>query len=195
MLNLNTNIIWKDVVGYEKQYEVSNQGDVRSKRTLKTLKPYIRHSYFVITLCKKGKIKKHSIHRIVATAFIPNPNNKPQVNHINGIKLTNKADNLEWVTCSENHLHAYTHGLKDPKTACPKIGNNKGTSSTYMYVTHFKNGKEDKYQATIRAKGFTRSKSFSVKKYGKQAEILAAQAANSLIDTYHQFQNRPKNVC
>lgn len=194
MLNRNVNIIWKNVPEYE-QYEISNLGKVRSKKSMKVLRPFSRNGgYQTITLCKKGKTKHFAVHRLVAQLFIPNPDNKPQVNHINGCKLINTACNLEWVSCSENHIHAYKTGLKDPSKCGPKIGNNKGSSSKYMYVTHFKNEREDKYQATLTEKGFTRSKSFSVKKYGDRAEILAAEAANNLIDTYPQFQNRSKNT-
>ena len=195
MLNRNVNIIWKSIQGYEHLYEVSTQGEIRAKKTQKILKPFLRNGgYKTVTLCKNGIKKHYAIHRLVALAFIPNPNNKPMVNHIDGCKLTNTTCNLEWVTCSENHLHAYRIGLKDPLKCRPKIGNNKGKTSQYMYVTYFKNHKEEKYQATITEKGFTRSRSFSVKKYGKAAEILAAKAANSLIDTYSEFQNRPKNT-
>ena len=64
-----------------------------------------------------------------------------------------------------------------------------------MYVTYHKSDKEEKYQATLTVDRMTRSKSFSVKKYGKKrAELLAAKAANELIDTYPEFQNRPKNI-
>jgi uncharacterized protein YwqG len=70
----------------------------------------------------------------------------------------------------------------------------KGLSSKYLYVTYCKTKTEEKYQATISNKSFTRSKSFSVKKYGEEAELLAAKAANKLIETYVEFQNRPKNV-
>lgn len=188
------NIIWKDVPNYENEYQVSNTGLVKGKKYNRLLKPYNYQGYYRVSLCKQGKTKKVFIHRLVAQSFVPNSNNKPQVNHINGNKLTNTAVNLEWVTCSENHLHAYATGLKDPKTACPKLGNNKGNTSQYMYVTHFKNQKEERYQATISAKGFTRSKSFSVKKFGEDAELLAAKAANTLIDSYSEFQDRPKNI-
>lgn len=192
-------IIWKDIKGYEDLYAVSNTGLVKGKKYNRVLKPEISKGYAKVSLCKKGKTSKQSIHRLVASHFIPNPDNKPQVNHINGDKLTNTAINLEWVTCSENHKHAYQLGIKDPKKCCPKLGNNRGTTSNYMYVTRYTDNREDSYRATIsditKGKKFTRSRSFSVSKYGeKEAEILAAKAANILIDTFPQFQNRPKNI-
>ena len=186
--------IWKPIKNYESLYEVSSLGNIKGIKYNKLLKPYNDKGYLKISLCKKGKVTKFFVHRLVAEAFLKNELNKPQVNHINGCKLTNTVDNLEWVTCSENHEHAYKLGLKNSAIACPKIGNNKGTSSKYMYVTYFKNTKEEKYQATLSSKNFTRSKSFSVKRYGAEAELLAAKAANELIDKYIQFNNRPKNI-
>ena len=193
------NIIWKDIKGYEDLYAVSNTGLVKGKKYNRVLKPDINKDYAIVSLCKGGKTSKQFIHRLVASHFIPNPDNKPQVNHINGDKLTNTAINLEWVTCSENHKHAYQLGLKDPSKCCPKLGNNKGQTSEYMYVTRFTSDKEDSYRATIsnsvNGKKTTMTRSFSVAKYGElEAEILAAKAANMLIDTVPQFKNRPKNI-
>ncbi len=192
-------IIWKDIKGYEDLYAVSNTGLVKGKKYNRVLKPEINKGYARVSLCKEGKKSKQSIHRLVASHFIPNPDNKPQVNHINGDKLTNTAINLEWITCSENHKHAYRLGLKGAGKCCPTLGNNKGRTSKYMYVTRYTDSREDSYRATIsdttNGKKVTRTRSFSVSKYGeKEAEILAAKAANILIDTFPQFQNRPKNI-
>lgn len=193
------NITWKDVIGYEDLYSISNTGLVLGKRSNKVLKPFCSRGYARVSLSNRGKTAHVSVHRLVATHFIPNPDNKPQVNHINGDKLTNTAINLEWVTCSENHKHAYKIGLKNPKLCCPKLGNKKGQTSKYMYVTRFTNDKETSYRATISdtvdGKKITKTRSFSVTKYGEvEAEILAAKAANTLIDTIPQFKNRPKNI-
>lgn len=193
------NIIWKDIKGYEDLYAVSNTGLVKGKKYNRVLKPDINKGYVRVSLCKDGKTSKQFIHRLVASHFIPNPDNKPQVNHINGDKLTNTAINLEWVTCSENHKHAYQLGLKDPSKCCPKLGNNKGQTSEYMYVSRYTSDKEDSYRATIsnsvNGKKTTMTRSFSVAKYGElEAEMLAAKAANMLIDTVPQFKNRPKNI-
>ena len=73
------------------------------------------NGYSSVDLCKDGTIKKYLIHRLVAEAFIPNPEKKPQVNHINGIKTDNRLDNLEWCTHSENMLHSYKQGLSSTK--------------------------------------------------------------------------------
>ena len=113
--------IWKDVQGYEGQYQVSNLGRVKSlKRKLdngrsvneKILnssgKKKTQYGYLMVALAGKT----FRVNRLVATAFIPNPDNKPVVNHIDGDKENNRADNLEWATISENMLHAYRCGLK-----------------------------------------------------------------------------------
>jgi hypothetical protein len=94
-------------------YSVTKDGKVWSHKTNKELKQfYGRNGYYQISLCNKGSIKKFSLHRIMANTYLDNPNNKPQVNHINGIKTDNRLENLEWTTRSENMKHAYKNGLK-----------------------------------------------------------------------------------
>jgi hypothetical protein len=93
--------LWKDITSYEGSYWVSNFGRVKSCR--KVLKCYCNGKYVQVMLGRKGK--QPLIHRLVAEAFIPNPENKPQVNHIDGNKLNNNVDNLEWCTCAENMIH------------------------------------------------------------------------------------------
>lgn len=103
--------IWKDIAGYEGLYQVSNFGRVKSLNYNKTgiskcLVPKKNNSYNMVCLCKGGVHKYVSIHRLVANAFIPNPENKLEVNHIDGNKSNNLISNLEWVTSSENTRHA-----------------------------------------------------------------------------------------
>lgn len=194
VLNSTTPVQWARVPNCEDLYEISSEGEVRRVPTGKVLKPSTRSGYLYVCLSIHGKVQRHNVHRLVAAAFVPNPLNKPLVNHINGNKLTNTASNLEWCNHSENHQHAYAMGLKDPLKARPPIGSNRGTSSKYMYVTYFKNDREEKYIACINARGFSKTKCFSVRKYGDVAERLAAKAANDLIDQYPEFADRPKNV-
>lgn len=109
--------IWKDIKGYEGLYQVSNCGRVKSLRNRSNhkeeiiMKQSIVMGYSVISLCKESISKMYKIHRLVANAFIKNPNGKPQVNHKDGNKQNNNAENLEWVTAKENTIHAYKNGL------------------------------------------------------------------------------------
>jgi hypothetical protein len=115
--------MWKDVVGFEGYYEVSDQGEVRSvKRTVlqkngklstypsRLLKPDTSGTsktiYLRVSLSKNNKVSRQLVHRLVAQAFIPNPNNKPHVNHVDNDSLNNSVSNLEWCTHSENMIHA-----------------------------------------------------------------------------------------
>lgn len=115
------NEIWKDIKGYEGLYQASNLGRVRSKKTI--LKPYKNTFGYLIVYLSKNNIRKNCrVHRLVAKTFIPNPENKPQVNHINGIKTDNRVENLEWCTNGENEKHAYKLGLKTINKGCYKKG-------------------------------------------------------------------------
>lgn len=99
------NEIWKDVKGYEGLYQVSNTGQVfsiRSKKFLKQGHTGWGEGYAFVALCKNGMRKNKNVHRLVAEAFIPNPENKPEVNHIDHNPHNNNANNLEWVTHQEN---------------------------------------------------------------------------------------------
>ena len=103
--------VWKDIEGYEGLYQVSNDGKVRSlnyrqtgqKKKMKLLKN--SRGYMRVDLCKNGKVKTFKVHRLVAQTFIPNPQNKPQVNHIDENKANNCMWNLEWTTAKENINH------------------------------------------------------------------------------------------
>lgn len=100
------------IKGFE-NYSVTNDGKIYSHLNSRFLKPTINsRGYYIITLRNlEGKCKKR-VHRIVADTFIDNANKKPFVNHINGNKLDNRVDNLEWCTCSENIKHAWDIGLQ-----------------------------------------------------------------------------------
>lgn len=128
--------IWRDVVGYEGLYQVSNLGRVKSFQRGKPriLKVSLNSGGYLYTrLCRDGKHKGCKIHRLVAQAFIPNPDGKPQVNHINGIKADNRAENLEWVTPSENSRHAVATGLQSALQG-EEHSNAKLTNEQVRYV-------------------------------------------------------------
>lgn len=102
------NEIWKDVKGYEGLYQVSNLGRVKSFYTNRILKPGTdKDGYLRVDLCKDKKPKHFHIHRLVAETFLPNPENKPCVNHKLGKKQDNRATELEWCTYSENEIHSF----------------------------------------------------------------------------------------
>lgn len=99
--------LWKDIEDYEGQYEISSEGRVANKRTGKVLKTFVCGSgYSEIILTKGSQRKPKLIHRLVAEAFIPNPEGKREVNHKNGDKFDNDISNLEWATPSENQRHS-----------------------------------------------------------------------------------------
>ena len=121
---------WKDIAGYDGYYQVSNDGQVRScERTVKDSKcvrvfkgkilTQTEHNgkqpYYYVSLSYGGNIVKRMTHRLVAETFIPNPDNKPQVNHKDGNVHNNSVSNLEWVTNAENTQHAYNSHLRNKR--------------------------------------------------------------------------------
>lgn len=121
--------IWRDIKGYEGLYQVSSLGRVKSlERKIKTKNKYgemyrivpekilktnmIHKGYLQVKLCNQEQ-KNLLVHRLVAEAFIPNVENKDQINHINGIKTDNRIENLEWITGKDNIQHAMEIGLID----------------------------------------------------------------------------------
>ena len=129
---------WRPVVGYEHGYEVSDQGNVRSLyRKGRHLKPACGNGYKQVVLyAEDGFTKKGlTVHRLVALAFIPNPKGLPWVNHLNGIKTDNRADNLEWCDRSRNVKHAYEAGLLKPKTGSEN-GNSRFSERERRVIAH-----------------------------------------------------------
>lgn len=114
--------VWKPIQGYERLYEVSNCGNVKSIKSDKLLKQLNNgNGYLVVNLSKKGEVKKHFVHRLVATAFVEKPYDYTVVNHKDEIKTNNNADNLEWCTLVYNFQYGTTPERR-AKTARGKLG-------------------------------------------------------------------------
>lgn len=128
--------IWKDVIGYEEYFKVSNLGRIYSKRSSKILAQVISKSGYSTVPTRIGGRKGLAIcmrvHRVVAEAFLENPHKKPQVNHIDGIKSNNCLTNLEWVTEKENVRHAFDTGLNVAKKGSER-SNSKLTEEAVRY--------------------------------------------------------------
>jgi len=115
--------IFKDIKGYKGFYQISNLGNVKSLSRIinnggretnikeRVLKTKLNHGYKRVCLNRDSINKDYSIHRLIAISFIPNNENKPHVNHIDGNKLNNSISNLEWCTHAENMNHAFRIGL------------------------------------------------------------------------------------
>lgn len=105
--------LWKCIPGYNRAYEISNFGRIRSSKfgSIEQKSLRLLNGYYGTTLHLGGVRTTVKVHRMVAHAFIPNPENKPQVNHIDGNKLNNHVSNLEWCTAKENINHAIDTGL------------------------------------------------------------------------------------
>lgn len=92
---------WRKIEGYD-NYSISNLGEVKNDNTKILLKTHIKDGYYVVTLSRNNKCKKHYIHRLIGNAFIQNPKNLPFINHKNQKRDDNRIENLEWVTNIEN---------------------------------------------------------------------------------------------
>jgi hypothetical protein len=110
--------IFKDIKGLSGKYQVSNKGRIKSfyvSNKGRIMKPEHRSKRYLCIGLRLDLVKKnYVIHRLVANAFIDNPENKPQINHKDGVKTNNHIENLEWCTKSENMKHSYATGLQVP---------------------------------------------------------------------------------
>ena len=126
--------IWKDIQNYEGLYQVSNLGRIKSLSRRDRLNRVIQEKilkhgsnkkgYLIVVLCKEGRMKTCRVHRLVAKAFIPNPENKPEVNHKDEDKTNNKVENLEWMTRRENINYGTRNERSEKSQSKPIYGIN-----------------------------------------------------------------------
>lgn len=137
---IKDNETWVDVPNYKGVYKINRNGDILSfaKKNKKILKPQVHYSgYKHITLGSKH----YTHHRLLAEIFIPNPDNKTQVNHKNGVKADNRLENLEWVTPSENVKHAYRNNLKSRPIGVSNFNNKLNEEEVVSIRSRYKTGK------------------------------------------------------
>lgn len=126
--------IWKDIQGYEGLYQVSNLGRVKRVTTGRILKGgKDKYGYLIVNLYKYSVGSIKTIHRLVAEAFIPNPENKPQVNHVDENKTNNSLDNLEWMTAKENTNHGTRNERSGKSQSIPIIATNLKTGESMEF--------------------------------------------------------------
>lgn len=181
--------IWKDVKEYEKLYQVSNLGRVRSldkmvwngqnywKMKGKILKQSKdKDGYLLIGLHLNGKVKNCKVHRLVAIHFIPNPNNLPEVNHKKGNKEDNRFFMLEWCTRKENDMHAIKTGLKTFKKGeeNPLFGKYKGANNP-MFGKHHSEETKTKISKKLKGKRTGKENPFYGKHHSEERRKLISE--------------------
>lgn len=144
---------WKDIEGYEGRFQVSDAGRVRNKTGVIIGQETTQRGYLRVTFTENKTRKRFRVHRLVASAFIPNPDNLPQIDHINGDKTDNRVENLRWVTNRENCNYA---NKREPR---------KG-----MVVAFDKDGNETAYPSMSAA-----AREMGVSRYGVMAAIGGEQ--------------------
>lgn len=176
---------WRDVVGTNGKYQVSNTGKVRNAETKHIRKSQDKHGYRRVNLTIDGKSKNCAVHRLVASAFIPNPENKSQVNHKDGVHDNNNVENLEWVTAEENFKHAVENNLYQ-----------KGIER-YKRLGHSTYNRKDKPKAYLRKSEIITKKSYDKlmalsEKYGLSISKFINVVDNALSDNKYRL-NHTKN--
>lgn len=125
---------WKDIPGYKGLYRVSSFGRIKSLKKNIIMKPILQSNGYCHIGLNNGVQKQFRLHRIIANTFIPNPENKPQVNHKDGNKQNNRIENLEWNTPKENMNHAMRTGLNRP-SMIGRFGADHNTSKPCLQIS------------------------------------------------------------
>ncbi|WP_195252059.1 NUMOD4 domain-containing protein [Hoylesella timonensis] len=187
--------IWKDIKGYKGDYQISSWGRVRSfkGKYVRYLKPQIKkNGYYYITF---GDKRRFTIHRLVATYFIENPNCYPIINHKDSNKLNNRFTNLEWCTYSYNNKYAYSHNEKKPYSPPKGINNCKAkiVSVYNQYGIKIDGGISigecsKKYSINTRSI----SKCINGRSISTNGYIILLEQDNSIKKRLNAFRNNPR---
>ena len=188
MLNLDNIEIWKPIPNFENYYEISTLGRVRNKSN-KILKYFINNSGYCCIDFRVNKVRtKHLIHRLVLLTFTENPDNLPEVNHLDENKTNNCLTNLEWCSSSQNKQHSIATGRYNNAFATPKTLGKKHLPNT---LSKFHNVSFDKHRnkwiASVRVNG----KNLEQKRFN--TEIEAALHVNYILTKYN-ITDRPHNI-
>lgn len=165
-------VIVKNVLNYEGLYMIDNLGNVISlpkvqgryvHNKYKVLnKKLNREGYYEVTLSKEGKLKTYLLHRLLAKHFINNPNNYEEVNHINGIKMDNRLENLEWCSISYNTKHAFNNNLSGFRDSCLKSLALYNAIHSYNKIFLYKDGIEKEFNSAKEAGKFLNTDSNNI---------------------------------
>ena len=190
--------IFKEIAGYEGLYEVSNLGNVRRVagkgcKETRVLKPWkTKDGYMSVNLCKDGNRKDYLVHRLVAQAFIPNPDNLPEVNHIDENKENNQVNNLEWC----DHKQNCNHGTRNQRSAEVRINDSKQSDIVLQMTLDYTLVKEWSSVRECGRNGF----SISVvsrccnNKYGKQGNVYKGYRWMFAKDYYTLLARQNKDI-
>lgn len=166
--------IWKPIAGTKGFIEVSNKGRVRSllRGEPRVLKPQVDNKgYHRIRVTVEREKMSYKVHREIAKAFIPNPNNLPQVNHKDGNKSNNSVDNLEWITNRDNAHHAIENGLWDSVIEGSRRENERRKRPVIGYFTSENSSTSRRFESVAEAERFLGSRHVTDVLKGKRSHV------------------------
>lgn len=179
---------WRDVVGYEGKYQVSNLGRVRNFKNFNVIDGWTtRSGYISVHLSNQGKPRKKSVHRLVAMAFISNPLSKPHIDHINCNRQDNRVENLRWCTHKENMNNPITletirkskvgvknpmYGKVTPQSVKDKIREALSGAKNHMYGKHLTEEQKDKIKEWNKTEDAIRLRCVPVLQFTKDMELV-----------------------